>query len=251
MTQFLEICCTSFQSALVAQQNGANRIELCDNIFEGGTTPSAGMIQQVCTDLSIDCYVLIRPRGGDFTYTDVEFEIMKADIRFCKEAGVKGIVSGALKPDSSIDVKRTKELVDVAGEMDFTFHRAFDVGEDPEKSLKDVIRTGAKRILTSGLQNSVLDGLPLIQNLLKWAKNDIKIMAGGGLNSSNISEIIELTGCQEYHTTAKVWTDDASTYNTLVRLNSSPDIPENKQMLASADEIRLLKDIIDKNFNCA
>jgi copper homeostasis protein len=251
MPGILEICCTSFQSALIAQQEGANRIELCDNIFEGGTTPSLGMISQVCNKLDIDCYVLIRPRGGDFNYSDDEFEIMKSDIQSCKEAGVEGIVSGVLTPQGNIDIERTKELVALSGEIDFTFHRAFDLVSDPEKSLKEVISTGAKRILTSGLQNNLVEGIPLIQNLLIWAKNDIKIMVGGGLNSNNITEIIEQTGCQEYHTTAKTWVDNNIEYDSMLKLNGSSDIPENKQMLASPIEIRLLRDIIDKNFNCA
>lgn len=251
MPGILEICCTSFQSARIAQHEGANRIELCDNIFEGGTTPSRGMIRQVCYKLDIDCYVLIRPRGGDFNYSIDEFEIMKADIQSCKEVGVEGIVSGVLTSQGNIDIERTKELVDLSGEMDFTFHRGFDMVSDPEKSLKDVIRTGAKRILTSGLQNNLVEGVPLIKDLLKWAKNDIKIMVGGGLKSNNINEIIEKTGCQEYHTTAKTWVDNNIEYETMLRLNGSSDIPENMQMLASPNEIQQLRDIIDKNFSRA
>jgi len=250
MPGILEICCTSYESALIAQQEGANRIELCDNIFEGGTTPSAGMIKQVCDNLNIDCYILIRPRGNDFYYSKDEFEIMKSDIEYCKEAGVKGIVSGVLSENGNIDIERTRELVEISGTMDFTFHRAFDLVENPEISLQDIIKTGAKRILTSGLQNNVVDGLATIQKLLSWAKNDIKIMVGGGLNSNNIDDLIERTGCQEYHTTAKNWVKSDADFKSNVKLNGSTDIPEDKRMVASADEVRLLREILDKNFSC-
>lgn len=245
MPGILEICCTSYDSAIIAQQAGANRIELCDNIFEGGTTPSIGIIRQVCSYLGIPCYILFRPRGGNFIYSDKEFEVMKEDIRYCREAGVQGIVSGILSDHCGIDVDRTTELVNLAGDMDFTFHRAFDLVVDPMKSLQEVISTGASRILTSGLKNTVGEGMSMIKQLIKWSNSEINIMAGGGLSSVNISELINETGCMEFHTTAKSWKSTAVNCNS-VSMNSLKDIPEDKIMVTSAEEINKLREIIDK-----
>jgi len=245
MSGILEICCTSFESAEIAAQGGANRIELCDNLFEGGTTPSAGMIRRIKDKVDIGLYVIIRPRGGDFVYSDDEFMIMQEDIKLCRENGVNGIVSGVLLANGDIGVERTKRLVGLAGEMDFTFHRAFDLVRDPEKSLQDVISTGASRILTSGLQNNVVQGREMLKNLVELAGENIKIMAGGGLKSTNIQEIIDNTGCREFHTTAKVWVDSRFSYQSDVKMNGLADIPEDKLMRASIEEVIKLRSIID------
>lgn len=246
MPGILEICCTSLESAKFAAEGGANRIELCDNIFEGGTTPSAGTIQQINDNVDIGLYVIIRPRGGDFVYSADEFMIMQQDIRFCGEIGVDGIVSGILTADGDIDVDRTKQLVALSGEMDFTYHRAFDLVSDPKQSLQDVISTGASRILTSGLQDNVLEGRKMLQKLVRLAADDIKIMAGGGLKSANIAEIIT-TGCNEFHTTAKTWVNSKANYHTPVKMNGTTDIPEDKRMVVSLKEVQILRSIIDGN----
>ena len=245
MPGILEICCTSFESAEIAAEGGADRIELCDNLFEGGTTPSAGMIRQIKDKVDIGVYVIIRPRGGDFVYSADEYMIMQDDIKLCREIGVDGIVSGVLLANGDIDVERTKRLVGLAGEMDFTFHRAFDLVRDPEKSLQDVISTGASRILTSGLQNNVVQGREMLKNLVELAGENIKIMAGGGLKSSNIEDIIDNTGCREFHTTAKVWVDSRFSYQSDVKMNGLADIPEDKLMRASIEEVIKLRSIID------
>ncbi|MEN8250156.1 MAG: copper homeostasis protein CutC [Bacteroidota bacterium] len=243
----LEICCTSYESASIADSAGADRIELCDNIFEGGTTPGPGLISRVCDNLNIDCYVLIRPRGGDFVYSDDEFEIMKADIRYCKEQGAEGIVSGVLTETGEVDVERTKQLVALVGDMDFTFHRAFDLTVDPQKALHDVIKTGASRILTSGLQNNVVEGKVMLRDLANWAGSDIKIMAGGGLKSSNFREVMDFTGCKEFHTTAKTWKFNQPKKGNDVPMNGAKDIPEDKVMVVSAEEINKIKEILEKS----
>jgi len=245
MGGILEICCTSFESAKNAELSGADRIELCDNIFEGGTTPSLGLIKQVVKELKIKLFVLIRPRGGDFCYTTDEFDIIKSDIDYCRQVGVDGIVSGVLNVNGSIDIGRTKELVERAQDMDFTFHRAFDLVEDYRKGIEDVIVTGASRILTSGLKENVEDGAATLKDLVQRSKGRISIMAGGGLNSGNLKYIMEETGCSEFHTTAKKWLGSSSQRKPNIPLNGSKDIPESMMMVASTDEIIKLKAVLN------
>ena len=218
-------------------------------IFEGGTTPSPGMIRIVKEKLTIGLYILIRPRGGDFIYSEEEFEIMLADIDYCKEIGVDGIVSGVLTKEGAVDVIRTKLLVEHSQGMDFTFHRAFDTVDDAEQALIDVISTGASRILTSGLENNVVEGGSMLKKLVEISNDEIIIMAGGGLKSSNMDDIIKRTGCNEYHSTAKTWVNSTSNNHSHVRMNGLLEIPEDKRMIASLDEVQRLKEILDKNFN--
>ena len=244
MPGVLEICCTSQESAEIAAAGGADRIELCDNLFEGGTTPSAGMIQAINDKVDISLYVIIRPRGGDFVYSADEFMIMQEDINHCQKIGIDGIVSGLLLANGDVDVERTNQLVELSGKMDFTFHRAFDLVRDPEQALQDVICTGAARILTSGLQNNVVEGREMLKNLVELAEGNIRIMAGGGLKSANIGEIIS-SGCREYHTTAKTWVNSTSNYQTGVKMNGLADIPEDKRMVVSLQEVQKLRSIID------
>ncbi len=195
----LEICANSLDSALMAQNGGAHRVELCDNIFEGGTTPSYGTILLARELLHIDLNIIIRPRGGDFHYSDIEFKIMKKDIAFAKEAGVNGVVFGLLNPDGSIDTKRTKDLVELAHPLSVTFHRAFDVCNDPFKALEDIISCGCDRILTSGQQNKAFDGRHLIKTLVEKANNRIIMMPGSGIEEKNIAELKNNTSATEFH----------------------------------------------------
>jgi copper homeostasis protein len=195
----LEICANSLESAVNAQKGGAQRVELCDNIYEGGTTPSYGSIQQARKLLNIDLNVIIRPRGGDFCYSDLEFEIMKKDIEFAKSMEVDGVVFGILYPNGTVDKERTKMLVELAKPMSITFHRAFDVTRNPFAALEDIIECGCNRILTSGQENKAMDGVTLIQNVVKKAENRIIIMPGSGINETNISDISQKTGANEFH----------------------------------------------------
>lgn len=200
MSKFiLEICANSVASAIVAQAGGAQRVELCDNINEGGTTPSFGAIQQARKELSIDLNIIIRPRGGDFLYSEREFEIMCNDIKIAKELGVDGIVCGCLLPNGSVDLVRTKQLVELSKPLKFTFHRAFDVTVDPFKSMEDIIECGCSRILTSGQQNKAIMGAELIKKLNIKANKRIIIMSGSGIDESNIEEIYHKTGAVEFH----------------------------------------------------
>jgi copper homeostasis protein len=199
----LEICVDSLESAIIAQNAGADRVELCDNLIEGGTTPSYGTIVSVRNNLTIGLNVLIRPRGSDFLYTDPEFDIMRRDIEVCGEAGTDGIVVGILLRDGNIDIERTFRLIDIARPMKVTFHRAFDMCKDPVKGLEDIILTGAERVLTSGQKNSAAEGSGLITNLVRKADKRIIIMPGGGINELNIASIARTTGATEFHLTGR------------------------------------------------
>ncbi|MXV51598.1 copper homeostasis protein CutC [Pedobacter sp. HMF7647] len=203
MSYSLEICANSIQSALNAQTGGASRIEFCDNILEGGTTPSYGAIKQVVEHLTIPVFVLIRPRGGDFVYSDEEFAAMKDDIQFCKEIGCRGIVTGILKADGTVDVQRTTKLVELAKPLQLTFHRAFDDCVNMDQSLEDIIQLGFDRILTSGGKPTAFEAISTLSELVKKADNRIKIVPGSGITETNIIDIATATGAEEFHTTAK------------------------------------------------
>lgn len=195
----VEICLEDIESAIAAQQGGANRIELCDNLTVGGTTPSIGLISQTRKQLEIELQVIIRPRGGNFCYSDIEFNVMKEDIEAAKSVGVDGIVTGILNTDGTIDTSRTNSLVQIANPIPVTFHRAFDHTKDPFDSLELLVDIGVSRILSSGKAPSAIEGLSLLKQLQEKAKNRISIMAGGGINHENVQLIINQTQIQEIH----------------------------------------------------
>ncbi len=199
----LEIAVFSVQSALDAIQAGAHRIELCENPNEGGTTPSYGSLVAMSKQQTVPVFPIIRPRGGDFLYTDTEFQIMQQDVIVAKELGFKGVVIGLLNSDGSIDKIRTAELVSLAKPMQVSFHRAFDRCIDPMQGLEDIIATGCHRILTSGQVPNVANALPLIKQLVVQANGRIVIMPGSGVRANNISEIIQQTGVVEIHSSAR------------------------------------------------
>ena len=182
----VEACANSLQSALNAEEAGADRVELCVELGVGGVTPSQGLIQLVTEKLSIPVHVLIRPRSGHFTYSSTEFEVMQQDILSCKALGVQGIVSGVLLSDGSLDKLRTQTLVDLAKPLHFTFHRAFDWVPDPLKTLEHLEEMGVATVLTSGQHPSALEG---VENLTKWQQHtSLEIMAGGGIHAENASQ---------------------------------------------------------------
>lgn len=198
----VEVCAFSVESCLNAQQAGATRIELCGGLYEGGTTPSYGLIKRAREVTTLQLYVMIRPRGGDFCYDDEEFLVMKQDIELAKELGADGVVFGLLLPTGEVDEVRTAELVALAKPLQVTFHRAFDVANEPFEALEAVIRTGAVRILTSGQENSALDGAELLTQLAKKAAGRIDLMAGSGVNVINAVRLAQ-TGVQALHLTGK------------------------------------------------
>ncbi|MDW5418398.1 copper homeostasis protein CutC [Iodobacter sp. CM08] len=203
-TILLEICAGSITSCLAAQEGGAHRVEFCDNLLEGGTTPSFGQIAVARERLWIGLNVIIRPRGGDFLYTDLEYEVMQRDIIACKKLGVDGVVIGILTADGDVDIARCKALVEQATPMHVTFHRAFDVARDPFKALEDVIATGCKRLLSSGQAATATAGAALLKELQQVAGERLVVMPGAGVRSNNIAELVATTGCVEFHTSARL-----------------------------------------------
>ena len=204
MSTKLEIAVFSVEAAVTALKAGAHRIEFCENPQEGGTTPSYGSLKTLRSYTTQPVFPIIRPRGGDFLYSRSEFEVMKADLLIVKELGYLGAVIGLLNADGSIDTKRTKELVDIAGpSMQISFHRAFDRCNDPFIALKEIIATGCKRILTSGQVPNAADAQPLLKKLVEQAGDSIIIMPGSGVRSNNIKEIIQATGAKEMHSSAR------------------------------------------------
>lgn len=201
---FLEVCVDSVESAKAAELGGADRVELCDNLVEGGTTPSAGTIAVARENLAIKLHVIIRPRGGDFRYSSTEFEVMKRDINSAKNLGADGVVIGILLPDGTVDAERTRELVNIARPMSVTFHRAFDMTRDPFEALESLIGLSVDRILTSGQQATADKGVGLIHRLVERAGPRIVIMACGEIREGNVGAIIAATGVCEIHATGFV-----------------------------------------------
>lgn len=198
----LEIACFNLESALIAAKAGADRIELCTNLKEGGTTPDLEMVKMARQNISIPIYIMIRPRGGNFVYTNEEFEQMKTEISVFKSLNVDGFVFGILDENNEVDINRNTELVTLASPLPCTFHRALDITPDYKKSLETIINCSFKTILTSGQSSDALSGLHILSDLLKLANNRITIMPGGGIRSGNILKIIEKTNVMFYHSSA-------------------------------------------------
>jgi len=201
----IEVCSNSVTSALAAQNGGASRVELCENLIEGGTTPSHGEILVSRKVLDIKLYVLIRPRSGDFLYSDIEFDVMVADVQYCIEAGCDGIVIGMLNQDGSVDKEHCEKLVNLAKQrgLGVTFHRAFDLCADMFQALEDIIEIGCERILTSGGKTTAIEGSVTIANLIKKAAGRIIIMPGSGLSENNVADLVHYTGATEIHLSAR------------------------------------------------
>lgn len=208
----IEICAGSVESAIAAAHGGAQRIELCSALSEGGLTPSQAMIEYVKSNLKILTFVLIRPRSGDFSYSRAEFEVMKSDIFSAKVKGADGIVTGMLNTDGTIDTCRMKEIVEMAHPMPVTFHRAFDLTRDPYEALEEIIGLGCHRILTSGQASGAIEGVELISELVNKAGSRIIIMPGGGINTSNLRELFAKTGAAEFHLSAVSPVNSRMTY---------------------------------------
>lgn len=209
----LEVIGFNMQSCIIAQAAGAHRIELCDNPEDGGTTPSYGFIKAAREKLQTALFPIIRPRGGDFLYSDEEFEIMKTDVKLCKQLGCDGVVIGMLNADGTVDKKRNTALVELAYPLGVTFHRAFDRAADPLQAMEDIISIGCERILTSGQKPNAADGAELIAQLIKQANERIIIMPGSGVRSKNIIELAKKTGATEFHTSARVDIESKMSFN--------------------------------------
>ena len=194
-----EACVESFEKALEAQSNGANRIELCENLAVGGTTPSYGTVKICLEKLNIPIFPMIRARGGNFVYSKDEIEIMKEDIKIFKELGVKGVVLGCLTSDNKIDLELTKELVDLAYPMEVTFHKAIDEILNPLDYIDDLVNIGIKRILTSGGEATALEGKDLINEMIKKSNGRLKIVVAGKVTKRNLNGLSNLISADEFH----------------------------------------------------
>jgi copper homeostasis protein len=194
-----EVCVDSIESAVAAEEGGADRVELCSALIEGGLTPSLGTMRVAREMLDIDIMAMARPRGGDFCYTDLEYRAMLHDISALKEAGANGIVLGILKPDGIVDCHRTKAAIEIARPLAVTFHRAFDMTRDPIEALDQLIELGVDRVLTSGQEASVVEGLDLISALVEHAAGRIAVMPGGGISDRNVRKVVRASGAREVH----------------------------------------------------
>jgi copper homeostasis protein len=227
----LEICCFNIQSALVAQLAGADRIELCADPSDGGTTPSLGVIKTAREKLHIKLYPIIRPRGGNFLFDKEDFEVLMNDVVLCKQIGCDGVVIGLLNDDGTIDKKRTSKLVELAYPLGVTFHRAFDWAINPQQALEDIINCGCERILTSGQQPTAIEGASLINELIKQAESRIIIMPGSGIRASNIIDIAQQTNAEEFHTSARIFQQSNMQFiNQNMKDNTSSVIADQKEI---------------------
>ena len=243
----IEIVVYNIDSAFKAQEGGADRVELCDSPGDGGTTPSYGIIELVRANLSIDVFVMIRPRGGDFHYNSFEFHSMKRDILQCQKLSVDGIVLGILNADGTIDKKRCKELIDKARPLKITCHRAFDMTRDPFEALEDCIEAGFDRILTSGQQPQALKGAALIGELIKKANGRIAIMPGSGVNEETVSEIVATSGANEIHFSAMAFRDSAMKFrNQQIAGMGSEEGAEFKLRTVDPERVRRIRSLAEQ-----
>ncbi|HLY71767.1 MAG TPA: copper homeostasis protein CutC [Puia sp.] len=228
----LEICCFNWQSAIIAQSAGAHRVELCADAAAGGTTQSLGVIKTAREKLHIELYPIIRPRGGDFLFSEEELEIMMNDVLLCKQIGCDGVVIGMLNADGTVDKKSAAQLVQLAYPLGVTFHRAFDRTVDPRQALEDIIEIGCERILTSGQRPTAMEGAELIAELIRQADDRIIIMPGSAVRAANIAGLAEQTKAQEFHSSARTTLPTEMQY---VRAEMNDDL---SLVIADETEIR-------------
>jgi copper homeostasis protein len=242
----IEIVVYNIDSALRAQEGGADRIELCDNPAEGGTTPSFGTIEAVRQNVNMDVYVMIRPRGGDFHYSNYEFHCMKRDIDQCQKISVDGVVFGILNADGTLDKKRCKELIDRARPLRVTCHRAFDMTSDPFQTLEDCIEVGFHRILTAGHQTTALKGMDLIAQLITKANGRIAIMPGSGVNENTVEELVRTTKATEIHFSATAFRDSVMQYrNQAIAGMGSDEGAEFKYRTVDPERVRAMRKLAE------
>ncbi|XP_041921188.1 copper homeostasis protein cutC homolog isoform X1 [Alosa sapidissima] len=240
----MEVCVDSVESAINAERGGAGRLELCSSLLEGGITPSVGLLQVVKQYVRIPVYAMIRPRGGDFLYSDREVEVMRKDIEMMKSHGADGLVLGALTEDGKVDAELCMELLAASRPLPVTFHRAFDMVHNPVVALETLISLGFERVLTSGLDSSVLEGLPLIKRLVEQAKGRIVIMPGGGITERNLQRILEGSGAQEFHCSARSSKESTMKFrNSSVNMGAAVSMPEYSLKVADMTKVRTLNAI--------
>lgn len=237
----VEVCLDSVESALAAQEGGAQRVELCDDLVEGGTTPSAGMIAATRDAVSLGIMVMIRPRGGDFCYSAVELDVMERDIHVARDLGADGVVFGVLSPDGRVDEDATARLVAAAGSLSTTFHRAFDVARDPVEALDTLVQAGIDRVLTSGQAPSVVDGLDTLRLLREHAAGRIVVMPGCGIVPGNVARVVGETGASEIHVVGTKTVESPMVHrNPRVFMGTDEEASEYVRTVTDAAAIRAL-----------
>ena len=242
----LECCVDSVESAVAAQAGGANRLELCANLVIGGTTPDINLFLAVREIVSIKINVLIRPRFGDFCYTGEEFSIVKKDVEMFRKYGADGVVIGVLREDGSLDMERMKELIEAAGNMSVTLHRAFDVSRDPFQTLKDAEDLHIGTILTSGQKNTCYEGRELLGQLVEKTAGKVDILVGSGVNSAQIAELAAVTKAKSFHLSGKVNAESAMTYRKEDVSMGLPLMSEYTIFRTDAGEIAKVRDILQR-----
>ena len=233
-----EVCVDSVESAVAAARGGAGRIELCSDLIEGGLTPSYGMLRTVRAAVNIELMAMVRPRGGDFCYSDAEFLVMQEDLAAAKDAGADGIVLGLLSPDGTVDTARTKHLLELARPLPVTFHRAFDMTRDPFAALEQLAALRVDRLLTSGQEPTVLEGVDLIAKLVRRAGRRLVVMPGGGITERNVGRIVSATGVTEVHFGCAVPAEGRMVFrNPRVFMGGALRPPEYTLEVARADDV--------------
>ncbi|MCP4661152.1 MAG: copper homeostasis protein CutC [bacterium] len=239
----IEVCLDSADSAVAARQGGARRVELCDNLIEGGTTPSAGMIAATRRAVDIGLQVMIRPRGGDFCYSPRELEAMLHDIATARELGADGLVFGALTGDGTIDRATTRELIAAARPLAVTFHRAFDMTRDPIAALDTLLELGVERLLTSGQEATVADGVELVAELVRRAGDQLVVMPGCGITPRNVGRIVAETGAREIHVVGNETVESPMRYrNPRCFMGGELRSPEYRRSVTAAAQIRAFRE---------
>lgn len=242
----LEVCAGDIESVKAASEGGASRVELCSALGEGGVTPSVGFLRQALRVPGLRVHVLIRPRGGDFLYTPEEVDAMVEDIRACREAGAHGVVIGALTPDGDIDLPACRRMVEAAGDMSVTFHRAFDLCRDADEALEAIIGLGCDRLLTSGQAASALEGVDLLRRLHDKAAGRLIILAGGGVSPDNAAEILEKSGTNEVHASARASVASPMRYRKEGVAMGAPGSDEYSRKVTSPEIVARIVENINK-----
>lgn len=240
----IEIAVDSADAALAAESGGAQRLELCSALGEGGLTPSLGLVRTVRAACALTLFAIVRPRGGDFLYTATEFHTMQEDIRLLKHEGVDGVVLGILLADGHVDVARTRALVELAHPLDVTFHRAIDMTPNPERALEDVLATGVRRVLTSGGEESAWAGREALQRMVQLAAGRATILVGGGVRPGSIRQLMDVTGATEFHSSMRRLVPGPMQYRSDRLSLGGPGANDFDRSIVLSDEVRELVEAI-------